>query len=105
MHARTRYRYQTVADTVQSSSSFPSVRFLVVGDRRSCAAPVADFAPSPATDGANANALPLAQTGAWQRPSPASIGGGRDVMGGNPAGSMSATCYYFGLELWLTQVC
>lgn len=90
--------YVTSDAAIKDSVNYPNLRFLVVGNKHDCPAPVADFYPSP---GNNNSALRLAHP--WQKPSPATIGGGKDVMGGNGAGEMSATCYYWGLELHTTQ--
>ena len=69
---------------------------MVVGNKHDCADPIPDYSPSPAN-----TSLTLAH--AWQKPAPETIGGTPDVMGGNGVGSMSATCYFFGVELWETQ--
>ena len=75
--------FVTADATVNQSSSFPSVRFMVVGNKHDCADPIADYAPSPVN-----TTLTLAQ--AWRRPSPATVGGAPDVMGGDAPGQMSA---------------
>jgi len=63
-----------------------------------CAAPIADYYPSP---GNNNSKLKLAHP--WQKPNASTIGLGKDVMGGDGQGELSATCYYWGLELHTTQ--
>lgn len=89
-------KYVTTDEAIKNSVNYQNVRFMVVGNKHSCAAPIADYNPSPVN-----TSLTLAHP--WQKPSPTTIGGGKDVMGGNGAGEMSATCYYFGIELWETQ--
>jgi hypothetical protein len=83
---------------INMSSAYPNLRFLVVGNKHDCKEPIKDFYPSPG----NAN-VKLALAHPWQKSSPESIGGGMDVMGGNGPGEMSATCWYFGMELHDTQ--
>lgn len=91
-------RYVTSDAAIKDSVNYPNLRFLVVGNKHDCPTPIEDFYPSPG----NSNpALKLAHS--WQKPTPASIGGGKDVMGGNGNGEMSATCYYWGLEMHTTQ--
>jgi hypothetical protein len=60
------------------SSSFPNLRFLIVGNKHNAPLPIDDYFPSP---GNNDKTLALAHP--WQKSSPTSIGGGKDVMGGN----------------------
>jgi hypothetical protein len=91
-------QYSSAAEAIAMSGNYSNVRFLVIGNKHDCAAPIDDFFPSPTN---NNSKLPLAHT--WQKPSPATVGGGKDVMGGDGAGEMSAVCYYFGLEMHLTQ--
>jgi hypothetical protein len=88
--------YVSTDETLNQSTSFQNVRFLVVGNKHDCPDPIADYAPSPVN-----TTLTLSQP--WQRPSPATVGGAPDVMGGDSPGQMSAVCYYFGVELWQTQ--
>eukprot|EP00750_Incisomonas_marina_P013073 INCI17218.2.p1 GENE.INCI17218.2~~INCI17218.2.p1 ORF type:complete len:516 (-),score=65.07 INCI17218.2:453-1928(-) len=88
--------YVTTQKAIDVSASFSNVRFMVVGNKHDCADPIPDYSPSPAN-----TSLTLAH--AWQKPAPETIGGTPDVMGGNGVGSMSATCYFFGVELWETQ--
>ena len=91
-------RYVSTGEAINASANYPNLRFLVVGDKHVCEEPEEDFYPSPY----NSNpAIKLAHP--WQKPSPASIGGGKDVMGGKGGGEMSAVCYYWGLELHTTQ--
>ena len=45
----------------------------------------------------------LALAHPWQKPNASTIGVGKDVMGGDGKGELSATCYYWGLELHTTQ--
>ena len=91
-------RYVSTGEAINASASYPSLRFLVVGNKHDCKEPEEDFYPSPY----NSNpAIKLAHP--WQKPSPSSIGGGKDVMGGLGGGEMSAVCYYWGLELHTTQ--
>ena len=91
-------RYINTSEAIANSAKYPDVRFLIVGNKHDCAAPIDDFYPSPTNNDAK---LPLAHP--WQKSSPASIGGGKDVMGGNGDGEMSAVCWYFGVELHNTQ--
>jgi hypothetical protein len=70
-------RYVSTGEAINASASYPSLRFLVVGNKHDCKEPEEDFYPSPY----NSNpAIKLAHP--WQKPSPSSIGGGKDVMGG-----------------------
>ena len=65
------------------------LRFLVIGNKHDCPTPIKDYFPSP---GNNNSKLTLAHP--WQKPNASSIGVGKDVMGGNGVGELSATCYY-----------
>eukprot|EP00937_MAST-01D_sp_MAST-1D-sp2_P001120 g1120.t1 len=87
-------RYVNTSEAIATSARYADVRFAVVGNKHDCAAPIDDFYPSP---GNNKASLPLAH--AWQKSSPGAIGGGKDVMGGNGDGEMSAVCWFFGAEL------
>eukprot|EP00966_Prymnesium_polylepis_P134696 3113362-Prymnesium_polylepis.1 len=83
------------ASTAIATANFPDIRLMVVGNKHDCPVPIDDWS-------ANGSGLVVAQP--WARASPQTVGSGIDVMGGAAIGSgMSATCWYFGLELHLTQ--
>jgi hypothetical protein len=88
--------YISASEAIAASSNYTNLRFMVVGNKHNCPAPIDDWN----TTASGGGGLTLAH--AWSLPSPATIGGGKDVMGGNGAGEMSATCYYYGLELHTT---
>ena len=69
--------------------TWSQLRFLVIGNKHDCPTPIKDYFPSP---GNNNSKLTLAHP--WQKPNASSIGVGKDVMGGDGAGELSATCYY-----------
>ena len=90
--------YVSADQAIADSINYPNLRFLVVGNKKVAPVPIQDFYPSPGNTDSN---LPLAHP--WQIPSPDTIGVGMDVMGGNGAGELSAVCYYYGLELLVSQ--
>ena len=90
--------YVATDEAIKDASKYPDLRFFVVGNKHDAPAPIADWFPSPAT---NNSAYKVAH--GWQQPNASTIGVGKDVMGGDGAGEMSATCYYWGLELHTTQ--
>ena len=94
-------KYISTDHAINLSASYSDLRFLVVGNKLNCPDPIADWYPSPATEDPE-----LALAHPWQKSSPASVGGAKDVMGGeNPPapGAMSAVCWYYGMELRDTQ--
>ena len=91
-------KYVSTDAAIKDAVNHPNLRFLVIGNKHDCPEPITDYYPSPGT---NNSKLALAHP--WQKPNATTIGVGKDVMGGNNAGEMSATCYYFGLELHTTQ--
>ena len=90
--------YVSTDAAIKDSSNYPSLRFLVIGNKQIVPNPIQDYYPSPGNNNSD-----LTLTHPWQQPSPSTIGVGKDVMGGLEPGTMSATCYYFGLELHQTQ--
>jgi len=91
-------KYVSTDEAIKDAVNHPDLRFLVIGNKHDCPAPITDYYPSPGTTNSK---LTLAHP--WQKPNATSIGVGKDVMGGNGAGELSATCYYWGLELQMTQ--
>lgn len=91
-------KYVSTDEAIKDAVNHPNLRFLVIGNKHDCLEPISDYYPSP---GNNNSKLTLAHP--WQKPNATTIGVGKDVMGGNGAGEMSATCYYWGLELHTTQ--
>ena len=91
-------QYVSTDEAIKDAVNHPDLRFLVIGNKHDCPAPITDYYPSPGTTNSK---LTLAHP--WQKPNATSIGVGKDVMGGNGAGELSATCYYWGLELQMTQ--
>jgi hypothetical protein len=67
-------KYVTTDEAIKDSVNHPNVRFLIIGNKHNCDSPIEDFYPSP-----NNNNSKLGLAHPWQKPSPASIGGGKDV--------------------------
>eukprot|EP00041_Stephanoeca_diplocostata_P016336 m.321347 g.321347 ORF g.321347 m.321347 type:complete len:580 (+) comp20333_c0_seq3:219-1958(+) len=90
-------QYVNTSAAIATAAQYADVRFVVTGNHHTAPTPIDDFFPS----GTNDSTLPLAQ--AWQKSSSTSVGSLPDVMGGLEHGQMSAVCWFFGVELHMSQ--
>jgi hypothetical protein len=79
--------YYDTATAIATGADFPDVRIMIVGNKHDCKSPIEDFNST----------FPVAVP--WSRPSAALLSLKKDVMGSG----VSATCWYYGLELHKTQ--
>jgi len=88
--------YINASTAIATASQYPNIRLMVVGNKHDCKEPIDDWNTT-AQGG-----LMVSQP--WQRANASSVGAAPDVMGGAKLGmGMSATCWYFGFELHLSQ--
>eukprot|EP01052_Picozoa_sp_SAG31_P038036 SAG31_NODE_5006_length_2806_cov_2.510898_2_plen_210_part_00 len=89
-------KYVNATDYIAAAAKFPRVRLMTVGNVHDCKEPIIDFYPSGTNDSAHQLYHP------WAVASPATVGIGKDVMGGTSCKGplcFSATCLYYGMEL------
>eukprot|EP00931_Biecheleriopsis_adriatica_P076998 TRINITY_DN50643_c0_g1_i1.p1 TRINITY_DN50643_c0_g1~~TRINITY_DN50643_c0_g1_i1.p1 ORF type:complete len:586 (-),score=57.75 TRINITY_DN50643_c0_g1_i1:94-1851(-) len=86
--------YISTAAAIQDAAKYANIRFLVVGNKHNSPTPIPDWYPS----GTNNSQLSLSQP--WRQLSPNISDNQADVMGGaQEKFSISATCWFFGVEL------